>query len=87
MSPASGASGWNKGVGTFVVDDAVVDLVGQQQQAVPRATSAMRSSSARGYTAPVGLFGLISTIARVRGVTSASISSGSGRKALSALQR
>jgi hypothetical protein len=40
----------------------------------------MRSSTSRGYTAPVGLFGLISTSARVRGVISDSISAGSGKK-------
>ena len=42
----------------------------------------MRSSTSRGYTAPVGLFGLITTSARVRGVISDSISSGSGLKAV-----
>ena len=41
------------------------------------ATAAMDSSSARLNTLPVGLWGLLSTSSRVRGVTAAASSSGS----------
>ena len=46
----------------------------------------MASQISREYTAPVGLFGLITTMARVLGVTSFAISSGSGTKSFSGRQ-
>ena len=43
----------------------------------------MASRTLRGYTAPVGLLGLMTTMALVLGVTSDWISSGSGTKPFS----
>ena len=51
--------------------------------ALDSARRAMASQVARGYTAPVGLLGLMTTMARVRGETSFAISSGSGTKSFS----
>jgi hypothetical protein len=48
------------------------------------ATMAFRVSS--GYTAPVGLFGLMMTMARVRGVILARMSSRSGSQSLASSQ-
>ena len=53
------------------VGEVGVDLVGHEQQAVPlRELDERRAATSAGYTAPVGLFGSITTSARVRGVTS-----------------
>ena len=61
-----------------VVEDLVVDLVRHHDQAVPAGQVGDGLQVACGYTAPVGLLGLITTIALVRAVILASRSSRSG---------
>ena len=62
----------------------VIDLVAEDaRDRASRRAAPAPASTARGYTAPVGLLGLMMTRARVRGVTSRASSSGSGTKPFS----
>jgi hypothetical protein len=71
----------------IVEQNAVVDLVAEQQQRVLSSDLDDPSSTSREYTAPVGLFGLMTTIALVAGVTFDRMSSRSGCQPFSLSQR
>ena len=76
-----------KSVGRNINPSNLADVVGEYTRAdAAQAAQAIAASTVRGYTAPVGLLGLTMTIARVRGVTNASISAGSGTKPFSGRQ-
>ena len=61
------------------VDEVLVDLIGDDEQVVLTAIRAIAVISARVKTAPVGLCGEFSRMARVRGVTRARRAAMSGR--------
>jgi hypothetical protein len=64
----------------FVVEDLVVDLIGENNQVMLAGDLDDLHQQLFEYTAPVGLFGLIITMPRVRGVIFARISSRSGNQ-------